>query len=51
MERSTVKDLYESMKRSMPKDKPGSLSARVYADLVAYIFQTNKFPSGTRESV
>jgi cytochrome c553 len=45
----TVKDLYESMKRSMPKDKPGSLSARAYADLVAYIFQTNKFPSGTKE--
>jgi cytochrome c5 len=45
----TAKDLYDSIKRAMPKDKPGSLSARAYADLVAYIFQTNKFPSGTKE--
>jgi hypothetical protein len=33
----------------MPKDKPGSLSARMYTDVAAYILQSNKFPSGSRE--
>ena len=45
----TLKDLYDSMRRAMPRDKPGSLSARAYADLVAYILQVNKFPSGSTE--
>jgi cytochrome c5 len=45
----TIKDLYDSIKRSMPQDKPGSLNARAYADVVAYLLQVNKFPSGTRE--
>ena len=45
----TIGQLYEAMKRSMPKDSPGSLNARAYADLVAYLLQANKFPSGTRE--
>ena len=29
----TIKDLYDSIKRSMPQDKPGSLNARAYADV------------------
>ena len=33
----------------MPQDKPGSLNARAYVDVVAYLLQANKFPSGTRE--
>jgi hypothetical protein len=33
----------------MPRDKPGSLSARAYVDIAAYILQANKFPSGDRE--
>jgi cytochrome c5 len=46
----TVKDLVESVSRSMPpRDKPGSLSARAYTDVAAYILQANKFPSGSRE--
>jgi cytochrome c553 len=45
----TVKDFVESISRSMPRDKPGSLSARAYAELAAYILQVNKFPSGSRE--
>lgn len=45
----TIKDLYDSIKRSMPQDKPGSLNARAYADVVAYLLQVNKFPSGTKE--
>src|SRR5438093_2359118 len=45
----TIKDLYESVKRSMPKDNPGSMNARAYADVVAYLLQANKFPSGAKE--
>ena len=45
----TVKDLYDTVKRSMPRDAPGSLNARAYADVIAYVFQSNEFPSGTKE--
>jgi hypothetical protein len=44
----TVKDLFDTIQRSMPKDKPGSLAAGAYADLLAYLLQANKFPSGAR---
>jgi mono/diheme cytochrome c family protein len=45
----TVKDLFDAVKRSMPRDNPGALNARAYVDVIAYILQTNKIPSGTRE--
>jgi cytochrome c len=45
----TVKDLFDSVKRSMPRDNPGGLNARAYVDVIAYILQTNKIPSGIRE--
>jgi len=45
----TVKDLFDTVKRSMPKDKPGSLGTGSYVDVVAYLLQANKFPSGTKE--
>jgi cytochrome c553 len=44
-----VNDLVVTMKRSMPKDKPGTLSENAYLDLAAYLLQANKFPSGSRE--
>jgi cytochrome c len=44
-----VKDLFEMVKRSMPKDKPGSLGTGAYVDVVSYLLQANKFPSGSRE--
>jgi quinoprotein glucose dehydrogenase len=44
-----VKDLFETVKRSMPRDNPGGLNARAYIDVIAYILQANKIPSGTRE--
>ena len=44
-----VKDLFDTVKRSMPKDKPGSLGTGAYVDVVAYLLQANKFPSGSRE--
>ena len=45
----TVKDLYETIKRSMPRDAPGSLNARAYADVIAYMLQSNKIPAGAKE--
>jgi cytochrome c len=45
----SVKDLFDTVKRSMPKDKPGSLGTGAYIDVVSYLLQANRFPSGTRE--
>ena len=45
----SVRDLYETIKRSMPRDAPGSLNARAYADVIAYMFQSNRIPAGTKE--
>ena len=45
----SVKDLFDTVKRSMPKDKPGSLGTGAYIDVVSYLLQANSFPSGTQE--
>jgi S-disulfanyl-L-cysteine oxidoreductase SoxD len=45
----TVKDLFDSVKRSMPRDNPGSLNLRAYVDVIAYLLQANKFPSGAKD--
>jgi mono/diheme cytochrome c family protein len=45
----TVKDLLDTVKRSMPKDNPGGLNARAYVDVIAYLLQANKFPSGPKD--
>jgi S-disulfanyl-L-cysteine oxidoreductase SoxD len=45
----SVKELFDTVKRSMPKDKPGSLGTGAYVDVVAYLLQANKFPSGAKE--
>ena len=45
----TVKELFDTLKRSMPKDDPGSLNARAYVDVIAYVLQVNKFPSGPKD--
>jgi cytochrome c5 len=45
----TVKDLFETVKRSMPRDNPGGLNARAYVDVIAYVLQANKIPTGSKE--
>lgn len=45
----TVADLFERTRVSMPQDKPGSLSRQQVADVLAYIFDVNKFPRGEKE--
>ena len=45
----SVGDLFERTRISMPQDKPGSLSRQQVADVLAYIFDVNKFPKGEKE--
>jgi hypothetical protein len=33
----------------MPSDRPGSLAADTYADIIAFIAQKNGFPAGSAE--
>ena len=44
-----LESLFTFIKTSMPGNLPGSLDERVYADIMAYILQTNGFPAGERE--
>jgi cytochrome c len=41
--------LFDLLKKTMPKDSPGSLKAESYADIVAYLLQANEFPAGAGE--
>ena len=45
----TVGDLFERIRISMPQNSPGSLSGQQNADILAFIFNSNKFPAGTTE--
>ena len=45
----TVGDLADRIRISMPLNSPGSLSRQQNADVIAYIFQFNQFPSGKEE--
>lgn len=40
---------YDLISSTMPEDRPSSLSAREYRDVIAYIFELNGLPAGTRE--
>ena len=44
----TVRELFEKTS-TMPVGSPGALKPQEYADLVALIFELNKFPAGTQE--
>ena len=46
---SSVNDLYELVRGTMPYDTPNSLPAKTYADIVAAMLQRNGFPAGTEE--
>jgi cytochrome c len=48
-EDGTVGELYAIVKATMPQDKPETLSAATYADIVAYLLKTNKYPAGQEE--
>ena len=42
-------ELFERTRTLMPSDRPGSLAAQDYADVIAFILQKNGMPSGPRE--
>ena len=42
-----LKELFETLSRSMPADNRGSLSARTYTDLIAYLLRANEAPAGS----
>ena len=42
-------ELFTYTSTRMPSDAPGSLAARAYTGIVAYILQNNDFASGVRE--
>lgn len=46
---STVDHLLDFVSKNMPNGAPGSLSARDYADLVAFILSQNGLPAGPAE--
>jgi hypothetical protein len=46
---ATVGELFDRIRTLMPSDRPNSLSSQGYRDVVAFILQANKFPSGEKE--
>ena len=42
----SANDLYVRMRNSMPQDNPRGLDEDVYVDILAYMFEANKFPAG-----
>lgn len=45
----TAAQLFERIRTTMPQGNEGSLTAKQTADLMAYLFQLNKFPAGATE--
>ena len=45
----TVGELFQRIRKLMPSDRPNSLSAESYRDIVAFILQANAFPPGPVE--
>src|SRR5438270_377229 len=45
----SVGDLFDSVRVSMPPDRPGSLSRQKNSDILAYILSVNKLPAGRAE--
>ena len=46
-EERPLAELFSKMRDEMPTDRPGSLPAATYRDLLAFILQQNGYPSGT----
>src|SRR5882724_7035593 len=42
----SVDELFESVRVTMPADRPGTLSRQIDSDILAFIFGVNKFPAG-----
>ncbi len=46
---SSVDDIVQTIKASMPQDAPGSLSLAAYVDLVGYLLKSNGSQAGAAE--
>ena len=46
---STVGDLVDRTRRSMPDGAPGSLTRPQYTDVITYILSANRYPTGKTE--
>ncbi len=47
----TLDDFFYIVRKTMPKEKPGSLTREAYADIVAFVLQQNAFPPGEKELI
>ena len=45
----SANELFKMISTDMPADKPGRLVTSTYADILAFILETNGFPAGARE--
>ena len=45
----SLNELFERMRKTMPKDTPGSLAREQYADVLAFVLQKNGAPAGKSE--
>ena len=43
----TVKELLDYMSTNMPPDSRGSLGAKTYTEIAAYVLKSNQFPAGS----
>jgi mono/diheme cytochrome c family protein len=46
---TTVGDLYDRIRISMPPGNPASVPAQAKADIVAFMLKANKYPAGSSE--
>lgn len=45
----SVGDFFDRIRKLMPPDSPGSLTADKYRDIIAFVLQQNKYPAGDQE--
>ena len=46
---STLGALLQRIQEQMPPDRPGTLSAQTYRDILAFVLRANSYPSGAQE--
>ena len=46
---ATLGALFERVQEMMPPDRPGSLAAETYRDILAFVLSSNSYPQGNKE--
>jgi hypothetical protein len=46
---SSLDNFFATMSATMPRDAPGSLSEKVYLDILAFVLHANDFPTGAND--